>query len=267
MAKKGMMKLSLYASISLNCLLIGVIAFAPDLGVGWRGSSAARSSGVPDDPPAAILPSVPDEYWTPRLVRDFKRQSAQASADEKGRQHAIELHGQRAVDDPAFRALFRPLDAEFPFLSSAKQIELQRLQIEVLRRRAELLARDGKPRDPVQIHRDFDESLLKLLTPEELFEYQLRTSPAAQALLSGGFQFQEQEFRDVFRAVTAGEEHDSLPSQIYTSNPAVLAAIRKGLSDDRFAEYQRSGRQNADARAFVNNAPLRIRPRVEASSK
>lgn len=185
--------------------------------------------------------SAPYEYWTPQVLRESNRQVAEATAAEQARRAILKIEGEGAVEDPAYRALFRPLDTEYPFLSSAKQIDLARLQAETSRRRAEAVMRRASPSELAQVREDFLGSLGKLLTPEELFEYQLRASPAAQALLAGGFKFEEEEFRRVFSSLIATAGPNALANGAIPLSGAVVAdAIRQGLGEARFGEYEKS---------------------------
>lgn len=184
---------------------------------------------------------APYEYWTPQVLRESNRQVAEAAAAEQARRDILKTEGEGAAEDPAYRTLFRPLDTEYPFLSSAKQIDLARLQAETSRRRAEAVMRRASPSELVQVREDFLGSLGKLLTPEELFEYQLRASPAAQALLAGGFKFEEEEFRRVFSSLIATAGPNALASgAIPLSGAAAADAIRQGLGEARFGEYEKS---------------------------
>jgi len=190
-------------------------------------------------------PEVAGEYWVPRRTRDFNRRQASAEASAKVRARVIQLAGESAKEDPAFRALFRPLDDEFPFLSSAQQIELERLQLAAERRRAELSTQADNPQTYMRIHQELLAGVRQLLTTEEFFEYQLRESPAAQSLLVSGFQFSEQEFRNVFRAVIelSGAGSSGADGSVQIPVPdrrAAMDRIRAVLGDARFAEYRRA---------------------------
>lgn len=91
----------------------------------------------------------------------------------------------------------------------------------------------------------------QLLTPEELFEYDLRVSPTAMNLKwqLAGFEPTEEEFRAMFKVAQAIDERSSLNP--YDSSRTAMearqklqaetdAAMKALLPPERFADYQRS---------------------------
>lgn len=259
------MRSALIISLSINALLLVLWGFDRRSDIGWSSDNDASANaisliaqlkqcGIAEEPAKQLItqqllnagaPPTPYEYWTPQALRDSNRQVAEAAAAEQARRDILKIAGEGAAEDPAYRTLFRPLDTEYPFLTSAKQIDLARLQAETSRRRAEAVMRGASPSELVQVRDDFLASLGKLLTPEELFEYQLRASPAAQALLAGGFKFEEEEFRRVFSSLIATAGPNALTSGVIPlSGTAATDAIRQGLGEGRFGEYEKSRGQH-----------------------
>jgi hypothetical protein len=91
---------------------------------------------------------------------------------------------------------------------------------------------------------NLNSSLDQLFTIEELFEYQLRSSPLAYKLRQSGFDFSENEFRDVFSILNGSDSLDNADTPFFTgtfqgvqSLTPVLEKIKLVLGPDRFQKY------------------------------
>lgn len=106
-----------------------------------------------------------------------------------------------------------------------------------------------------KLQREREEELAKILTPEELEEYELRNSGTASSLRSrlNGFQPSEEEFRQIFRLQKTFDEefnqvfdrNDDLQAEfrskvLQESQEAMNEEIKSVLGEERFAEYQRA---------------------------
>jgi len=92
--------------------------------------------------------------------------------------------------------------------------------------------------------------IAELLTPEELFEYDLRSSPESWWLrtLTSGMNPSEEEFRALFKArfaftgLYAGSKYDLMTPEekqaLEKLEPQINEQIKAVLTPDRFAEYQ-----------------------------
>jgi hypothetical protein len=98
-----------------------------------------------------------------------------------------------------------------------------------------------------------DAELLKILTPEEKFEYDLRMSQSAMVMRMqmGDVELSEQEFRDLFKLRKQFDDEFGLAGSAATSGPAnekraaaqkeLDAQVRQVMGDDRFLEYRYGG--------------------------
>ena len=114
-----------------------------------------------------------------------------------------------------------------------------------------------------RLQRERDAELAKTLTPEELFEYQLRNSDTANSLRAslGGLNPSQEEFRklfavqktfdDQFNAAFNPADENSLDIRgraQQEAQAALDAETQKALGPERFAEYQRA--QDGDYRTL-----------------
>ena len=115
-----------------------------------------------------------------------------------------------------------------------------------------------------RLQKERDAEMAKVLTPEELEEYQLRNSPTASALRAQlhGFSPSEEEFRRIFRLQKTFDDQFNNGFDLTDDSQAELRAqaqetaqraldeeIRKAVGPQRFAEYQRA--QDADYKALL----------------
>ena len=136
--------------------------------------------------------------------------------------------GAEAAASPEFRRAFRPLDAQFAFLSGPEQIELQQRR---------LRARGGSIAEPataavtasalasttVGVSLDF-------LAPAAAFEVTLRDSPRAEQLRSSGVELEEHEFREAFALLEQADRAGDL-----AAHAATQQRLRTLLGAQRFA--------------------------------
>ncbi len=188
-------------------------------------------------------------YW-----KKPERDPHQATVDEldleeQKRQLLLEIFGTEIVDDPLFEDLFRPLNDRLALLSSDTQIALDAL---IRSKRAQTLGVRGPGmlrEDRVAMRDssvDLDQAIQELLTEDEYLEYQLRNSPLASAMrrTMDGFDYSEQEFRDIFgirnastmadvRQIGGGREEHAAAVQANNEQ------LRDYLGEARYQEYER----------------------------
>jgi hypothetical protein len=190
--------------------------------------------------------AIPYQYWRPTALREMRERLAQREANESNRAAVTEALGTDAAEDPSFRTLYRPYEREFPFLGPAKQRELE--AVAANRDQTLITAFQGGGESQIRpvsqrAQADMTAQLQKLLTPEEFFEYGIRTSPVSHRMLESGFEFSEDEFRAVYRAI--GSSPQSLGSEAARLTPVgpgmpldpTMGRIKSALGDRRFAEY------------------------------
>jgi hypothetical protein len=181
------------------------------------------------------LPPAQPEFW--KAVTEAEEQAYLQKVDaqlDAMRAALIERYGSRAVDDPAFARLFKPLNGHFSYLSSKSQLALAKLQ----RSRKSSLPASGLPPtsfDPAaayQREQEFNAALQAVFTKAEYDEYLLRESLAARQLRSSGVATNEQEFRAAFTALQEMEADRSASGYL-----AGQEKLRGVLGAQRFAQY------------------------------
>jgi hypothetical protein len=191
-----------------------------------------------------------DQYWqsTKPNHEEQVQQELKWAADK--RTLLRQLFGESVEDDPVFEDLFRPYNQTLDFLSSDKQIALFEMA-ELNQARSRDMFGPGFIREQMQDRRAMQSEMIasiqELLTPDEYFEYELRESRAANRMRQTmtGFDYSEQEFRDIF---AIRNEFQQLSSHSYMNmrdpqNRAAVAEAR-GDQDRRIAEYLGTERFN-----------------------
>lgn len=174
-----------------------------------------------------ILPPA-DYYWT---ATPFKETAdfllMQLEGFKKIREDLIAEFGEEAKNSLEFKEVFQPLATQHSYLPSEQQIALREYQI---KNQIQFLSNPNMP--PVgsgaQVRMmaspmRHDGGLETILSPDMLFEYNLRTSPLSNRLRNVDLSFTEQEFRGVYeifenftpKAVTPSpDQHDLLASDL-----------------------------------------------------
>lgn len=200
------------------------------------------------------------EYWKAgnffSAMFDPERiEKEQALAREK-RELLKELLGSAPEEKPDLFAGFNPLETMLDFLPAEKQTAV----FEVLQQWQAKLMRTmrGGPPDAAdmdrmrQTQKEMEAELAKILTPQELEEYQLRMSPTAMAMRMqlASFEPTEQEFRQIFalRKKFDDEFNPRAAATMDTAERERMNAARKEmeqqlknlLGEARYADYERS---------------------------
>jgi hypothetical protein len=165
---------------------------------------------------------------------------------ERVRTDLISLFGAKASSDPLFARYFRPLDAQFPFLSPEKQVQVAQLLAQG-RAEAHRLAQSEElinQAEAMQKARSAtEENIRALLTPEEYSEFELRESPLADAIRRLNLDLAEHEYRQLFASIntnpqlkaivtrTSGAQRPS--GELYDNGIAEL------LGHDRYLKFLR----------------------------
>ncbi len=219
--------------------------------------------GVPEDTVKALVLAAIDRdiddvrwplevqtpYWKKPDRNRFEMVQAVIDAEDKRRRLILDLFGEDAVDDPLFADLFKPYNDSLAFLSSDKQIALdglvrsnRALQTEL---RSEGLLRETREEMRI-VADDLERSLRELLTNDEYHEYQLRESRTAEAMRQSmeGFDYGEQEFRDIF-SIRSKMDFDAIRESgggreaFVEARQATDSEIRNYLGDKRYEEFSR----------------------------
>lgn len=259
----------LLLSLSLNILFLSVIAFLafanersgfgqpafdlqtlqPTTASEAGGMfSALRAAGI-DESSAKIMvaarieagepPQGPSSYWKLKSRAADEMRLAEMKREQRRRDIVMAAFGNDVQADPAFAALFTPYGQEFAFLPPHKQVELQKIDLLVLEESLEAPG-SGQPTDPGSLaHRRLGR-IQQLLTPEEQFEFEIRTSFTAQQLLSTDFDFTEAEFRAVYKVIKTDPSLIArLRNGLQKGQETAVADLRAALSPERFEEFLR----------------------------
>ncbi|MDK1023101.1 MAG: hypothetical protein QGD92_02590 [Gammaproteobacteria bacterium] len=184
-----------------------------------------------------------NQYW--QATKPNRKEQVQQELQWASEKRVLlrQLFGDSVEDDPVFEDLFRPFHKTLDFLSSDKQIALFE-KVELNQAQSRDMFGPGFIREQMEDRRamqtDMIASIQELLTPEEYFEYELRESREANRMRQTmtGFDYTEQEFRDIFEI--RGEFQDLSQSPFNSmSGPQVREAVMEARDDQnrRIAEY------------------------------
>lgn len=177
---------------------------------------------------------------------------------EQARQYR-EILGGEAVEDHPLMNLDRGW--HFSYLPAEKATQLKAMLRNFDERRQDIFSPGallGAEREKMAaLERDKREAFAKILTPAELFEYDLRSSDTAAGLRHAlaAFSPSEQEFRALFLAQHAFDGQwnqrwgpSTLPPQIEQARQAAYPQLREqfkaALGPERFAHYERATETN-----------------------
>lgn len=208
-----------------------------------RESFAARRKAV-----QAASPEAP--YWQ-NPQRDLKLAAALRDIDREEQRTLRELVGDPEMEDPMMR-MTRERGLET--LPAPKAEEVRKIIREYEDRRNDVYAAGYSMSDRDKItalEKEQRVAISRVLTPQELFEYDLRSSPTADMLREelSAFQPTEAEYRAIFPIRAAFDERFGIfgsplsPEQMRERNEAgrlMTQQIKAVLSPDRAAEYDRA---------------------------
>jgi len=197
---------------------------------------------------------VESPYWKAEARNNEDALGLELRQDQEKRDILLELFGEGVRDDPVFEELFRPFNRTLGFLDSEKQIALYAL---VERNKSEVrdffgpgLIREQMV-DRQRLNDELSSAIQQLLTPDEHFEYELRTSRTARGMRQSmqGFDYTEMEFRDLFAIRHEFESQMQSPymlrgdqqamNQFMESRDEQERRISEYLGEDRHEELSR----------------------------
>lgn len=158
------------------------------------------------------------EYWKTSAMfggMNSDQRKLYKEIDDERRQTLQSLLGKnvpRKLTDMA--AMYDPFDSMLGFLPESKRSAIIEAQQQMSERMMEA-AEEGNNMDAAdwqKVQAEQKEALAEILTPEELFEYNLRMSNSAHSLRAelGGFDVSEEEFREMFALREAFDEEYGL---------------------------------------------------------
>jgi hypothetical protein len=199
------------------------------------------------------------EFWKAgnvfgNIINEERIQQQQALAREK-RELLKELLGVAPEEKPDFLGGLNPFETMLDFLPADKQTEVSELFTKFQAKMVKGISGspDGEDMKNMQkMQKEMEAELAKILTPEELENYQLRMSQTAMMMRMqlSAFEPNEQEFRDIFKLKKGFDDdygpygmvsQDKTEREKYNTAKKELDAKIKGLlGDSRYVEYERS---------------------------
>lgn len=190
-------------------------------------------------------------YWKSRRPSYGMNREMMAKSQEwtKERQRLLREALGDADADPNENVFLR---AQTGGLSAEKQAGIQRILSDYNEMRTEIHANAEGVMLPADreklafIEKEQQADIEKLLTPEELFEYRIRSSDTSNRLRESlrNFEVSEEEFRTMFRNISASLGSDTSPTAFdRDSYQRIQSAVKEGiksvLSPERMAEFER----------------------------
>jgi hypothetical protein len=168
---------------------------------------------------------APHEYWRDESAERHAYTEALITAQTQARALLTGRFGTAASDAWAFRALFRPLDRRFPFLTSGQQIVIHNAE---LRFGASLDS--GDPETSATGFLALLQRLETMLGADVAFEYGVRASPLSRQMRASGVSFDELEFRETYALLASLDRGEPAPGAYRD----VRRALRSLLGSARF---------------------------------
>lgn len=199
---------------------------------------------------ALIAASPEPPYWQ-NAPRDPVLAAALREIDREEQRQVRELAGEPELDDPLMR-MSRERGLEF--LPAARAADVRKIIREYEERRSDVYSSGYTMADREKItalEKEQRAAIGRVLTSQELFEYDLRASTTADILREelGAFQPTEEEYRAIYPIRAAFDDRFGVfvpaltPEKMRERNEAsrLMATQIKGvLSPERAAEYERS---------------------------
>ena len=200
------------------------------------------------------------EFWKPGIMMgapaDPERTEKERALNKEKRVLLTELLGSAPEDKPDLLAgVSSQLDAMFDFLPAEKRGKVMEV-MQDMQTKMQKAMKNGAPdpEDMRKVMKDMETEIGRVLTPEELLDYNLRFSVTANQMRMGlaGFEPNEQEFLELFKKRKAyddefggafgiglnlkGEEK----ARQDAAKKALDESVKAQLGDERYADYKRS---------------------------
>ena len=200
------------------------------------------------------------EYWKAgnffASLADPERIEKEQALTKEKRALLKELLGTVPDEKPDLAAITNPMEAMLDFLPGEKQTQI----MEVMQKYSAKMMKGfsgGAPdaedlKQMQKTQKEMEAELAKVLTPQELEDYQLRLSQTAMVMRMqlASFDPNEQEFRDVFKLKKTYDDEFGLmgmsalgkaeKEKADAAKKDMDAQIKTLLGDTRYADYERS---------------------------
>ena len=200
------------------------------------------------------------EFWKPGMMlgapADPERTEKERALNKEKRVLLTELLGSAPEEKPDLLAgVASQLDAMFDFLPTEKRSKVMELMQDMQTKMQKAMENGAPdPEDMRKVMKDIETEIGRVLTPEELLDYNLRFSTTATVMRFqlSGFEPNEQEFLELYMKRKAyddefggafgaalnlkGEEKAKQDA----AKKALEESVKAQLGDERYADYKRS---------------------------
>ena len=200
------------------------------------------------------------EFWKPGMMlgapADPERTEKERALNKEKRVLLTELLGSAPEEKPDLLAgVASQLDAMFDFLPTEKRSKVMELMQDMQTKMQKAMENGAPdPEDMRKVMKDIETEIGRVLTPEELLDYNLRFSTTATMMRFqlSGFEPNEQEFLELYKKRKAyddefggafgaalnlkGEEKAKQDA----AKKALEESVKAQLGDERYADYKRS---------------------------
>ena len=200
------------------------------------------------------------EFWKPGMMlgapADPERTEKERALNKEKRVLLTELLGSAPEEKPDLLAgVASQLDAMFDFLPTEKRSKVMELMQDMQTKMQKAMENGAPdPEDMRKVMKDIETEIGRVLTPEELLDYNLRFSTTATMMRSqlSGFEPNEQEFLELYKKRKAYDDEFggafgaalNLKGEEKAKQDAAVKALEESvkaqLGDERYADYKRS---------------------------
>ena len=199
------------------------------------------------------------EFWKPGMMlgapADPERTEKERALNKEKRVLLTELLGSAPEEKPDLLAgVASQLDAMFDFLPTEKRSKVMELMQDMQTKMQKAMENGAPdPEDMRKVMKDIETEIGRVLTPEELLDYNLRFSTTATMMRFqlSGFEPNEQEFLELYKKRKAyddefGESFAAVnhkgeeKAKQDAAKKALEESVKAQLGDERYADYKRS---------------------------
>ena len=199
------------------------------------------------------------EFWKPGMMlgapADPERTEKERALNKEKRLLLTDLLGSAPEDKPDLLAgVSSQLDAMFDFLPTEKRTKVMELMQDMQTKMQKAMENGAPdPEDMRKVMKDIETEIGRVLTPEELLDYNLRFSTTATMMRFqlSGFEPNEQEFLELYKKRKAyddefGESFAAVnhkgeeKAKQDAAKKALEESVKAQLGDERYADYKRS---------------------------
>lgn len=200
------------------------------------------------------------EFWKPGMMMgapvDPERTEKERALNKEEHVLLTELLGSAPEEKPDLLAgAASQMEAMFDFIPAEKRTKVFEL-MQDMQTKLQKAMKNGAPDpdDMRKVMKDMEAEIGRVLTPEELLDYNLRFSITANQMRMGlaGFEPNEQEFLDLFKKRKAYDDEFGGPfggtanlkgeekAKQDAAKKALDESVKTQLGDERYADYKRS---------------------------